>query len=40
MKTGDKMLFTKSGAVVELMEPTEPYMGQKTWRVKRVDNGR
>lgn len=40
MKIGDRKMFVKSGATVEIVAPAAPYMGQKTWRVKRVDNGK
>lgn len=40
VKIGDRKLFVKSGATVEIVDKAEPYMGQKTWRVKRVDNGK
>jgi hypothetical protein len=37
MMTGDKCVFCKSGAEVELLRPSDPYCGQKTWIV-RVSN--
>ena len=43
MKTGDRCIFTKSGAEVELMGVSTGYPGdgwKKWWVVKRLDTGK
>lgn len=40
MKAGDKCIFYKSGAEVELIKPSTPYCGQKTWIVRVIGTDR
>ena len=40
IKIGDTCTFTKSGSVVRVMGPFEPYMGQDTFIVENVDSGK
>lgn len=40
LKGGDERIFVKSGSRVTLVTPSLPYLGKKTWVVRRVDTGK